>query len=53
VTPHAEAEGTLALGDAHSVCVSAQTLVYQEYDTTLNAYGPPTQAVCDGADVEL
>lgn len=46
-------EGTLALGDVQNICVSAQTVVYQEYDTTLSAYGPPTQAVCDGADVEL
>jgi hypothetical protein len=46
-------EGPLALGDAQHVCVTGQTVVYQEYDTTLNAYAPSTQAVCDGADVEL
>lgn len=46
-------EGTLALGDVQNVCVAGQTVVYQEYDSALNAYAPPTQAVCDGADVEL
>jgi hypothetical protein len=46
-------EGTLALGDARDVCVARQTPVCQEYDTSLNAYAPPTQAVCDGADAEL
>jgi hypothetical protein len=46
-------EGTLAVGDSQNVCVTGQTVVYQEYDTTLNAYEPPVRAVCDGADVEL
>ncbi len=46
-------EGSLALGDGREVCVAGQTVVYQEYDTTLGAYAPPTRAVCDGTDVEL
>jgi hypothetical protein len=46
-------EGALALGDAQNACVAGQTVVYQEYNTTLNAYAPPVQAVCNGTDVEL
>ena len=46
-------EGVLALGDTQSVCTAGITLVYQEFDTTAGAYGPPTQAVCDGTEVQL
>jgi len=45
--------GTLALGETHSVCAGAGTLIYQEFDASLEAYGPFTEAVCDGGDVEL
>jgi hypothetical protein len=45
--------GTLALGESENVCSAAPTVVYQEYDDLLAAFGPPTVAVCDGGDVEL
>ena len=45
--------GTLALGESENVCSAAPTVVYEEYDDALAAFGPPTVAVCDGGDVEL
>ena len=45
--------GTLALGESENVCSAAPTVVYQEYDGVLAAFGPPTVAICDGGDVEL
>lgn len=46
-------EGALPLGGGHNVCAGGNTIVYQEYDASRAAYGPPTTAVCEGADVEL
>lgn len=46
--------GTLELGESQEVCPPAATLVYQEWDATLEAFGPPVVAVCNAdVDVEL
>jgi len=46
-------QGTLALGESENVCSAAPTVVYEEYDDVLAAFGPPTVALCDGGDVEF
>lgn len=45
--------GTLSVGDGQFLCGESDTLVYQEWDADLEAYGPPTEAVCTGRDVEI
>ena len=46
--------GDLALGEDEPVCSEGRTIVYQEFNFTVGAFGPPTEALClDGLDVEL
>ena len=52
--PDAEGEcGTLSLGETREVCTPRTTIVYQEYDATLEVFGAPVEAVCESADVEI
>ena len=46
-------EQTLAVGGSREVCVSGDTLMYQEYDPALADFGAPVEALCQGGDVEL
>ena len=45
-------QGSLAVGDSQTVCSASATIVYQNDDGS-GGYGPPTQARCDGVDVEI
>jgi len=45
--------GPLALGEWQEVCTESPTLVYAEWDPLIDAFGPPVEARCEGADVEI
>ena len=46
-------EGAIAVGESRPVCGKGTIVLYQGYDATAGTYGPPTEARCDGGDVEL
>jgi hypothetical protein len=46
-------EQTLEIGAYHDVCVSTESLVYQEWDPQAAAFSPGIEAACDGGDVEI
>ena len=46
-------EGTMEVGVSHQVCGAGPVVMYQDYDASAGTYGPPTEARCDGGDVEL
>jgi hypothetical protein len=46
-------EGNLSVGQTENVCTVEGTVLYQERAVSAGAYGPPVEALCDGADVEI
>src|SRR5262245_41392344 len=46
-------DGTLGTGETQQVCSSADTIIYLEYNASQSAFGPSTEALCTGADVQL
>jgi len=46
-------EGTIPLGGREPVCVSGETVRYQEWDPVAAAFAAPVDAVCGPEDVEL
>jgi hypothetical protein len=46
--------GELALGQSQEICVTGETVVYQEWSTAANDFAAPVAAVCtEDADVEI
>jgi hypothetical protein len=46
-------EGSFTLGESQQVCTPEPTVVYEEGDGALGAFGFPVTAVCDGGDIEF
>lgn len=45
--------GPLSVGESQNVCTDGGTVVYEEWDDAMSAFGPPTSAVCEDRAVEI